>query len=116
MPTTEPFPDLDEVLASMGAAGERISEIDASEAGAGNISAYLGWDVEVRRRFPVEEEVELPWHAPSLAGHVVLVTGSGRRLRQIARDPLANVGALRIHDGRRTPRRCTARRTGCSRS
>ena len=33
---------------------------------------------------------------------VALVTGSGRRLRQIARDPLANVGALRIHDGGRT--------------
>ncbi len=82
----------------MGAAGTRISEIDASEAGAGNISAFLSWPVELRRTFPVTEEVELPWHVPSLAGGTVLVTGSGRRLRQIAEDPEANVGALHIHD------------------
>jgi rhamnulose-1-phosphate aldolase len=99
MPLTEPFPDLDEVLASMGAAGARISEIDASEAGAGNISAVLGWDLELRRRFPIQEQIELPRPAPALAGHTLLVTGSGRRLRQIAADPLANVGAVRIHPG-----------------
>lgn len=99
MPLREPFPELDALLASMGEAGSRISEIDASEAGAGNISTYLGWDVELRHRFPVQEEVELPLPAPSLAGHAVLVTGSGRRLRQIAGDPLANVGALRVHEG-----------------
>jgi rhamnulose-1-phosphate aldolase len=95
-------PGLDEVLASMGAAGARISEIDASEAGAGNISAYLSWPEELRRTFPVVEDVELPWHVPSLAGGTVLVTGSGRRLRQIVDDPEANVGALRIHDDGRT--------------
>lgn len=99
MPVREPFPELDALLASMGEAGSRISEIDASEAGAGNISAYLGWDVELRHRFPVQEEVTLPLAAPSLAGGTVLVTGSGRRLRQIAGDPLANVGALRVHEG-----------------
>lgn len=98
MPLTEPYPSLDELLVSMGAAGARISEIDASEAGAGNMSAFVGWDVEVRRAFPVAEEVELPWPCPALAGRIVLVTGSGRRLRQIVQDPLANVGALRIHD------------------
>ena len=32
MPITEPFPDLDELLGSMGAAGRRISDIDACEA------------------------------------------------------------------------------------
>lgn len=93
------LPDLDEVLTSMGAAGARISEIDASEAGAGNITAYLGWEVELRRVFPQQETVDLPWQVPALAGGTVLVTGSGRRLRQIAADPTANVGALRVHDG-----------------
>jgi len=102
VPVTEPYPGLDEILASMGAAGARISEIDASEAGAGNISAFVGWDLEVRRVFPVAEEMALPWECPALAGRTVLVTGSGRRLRQIAEDPLANVGALRIHDDGRT--------------
>lgn len=99
MSIREPYPGLDEILASMGAAGARINEIDASEAGAGNISAFIGWDLEVRRAFPVAEDVDLPWFCPALAGHIVLVTGSGRRLRQIIDDPLANIGALRIHDG-----------------
>ncbi|SFB07774.1 class II aldolase/adducin family protein [Cellulomonas marina] len=94
-----PFPTLDELLASMGAAGARICEIDASEAGAGNISVYAGWDLEVRRRFPLAAEMELPLPAPALAGRTVLVTGSGRRLRQIHEDPEANVAAVRIHEG-----------------
>ena len=99
MPVTPPYPELDDLLTSMGAAGQRISELDASEAGAGNISLYLGWEVEVRRRFPLTEEIELPLPAPELAGRVLLVTGSGRRLRQIVTDPLANIGAVRVHDG-----------------
>jgi len=92
-------PELDDLLASMGTAGSRICEIDASEAGAGNISAYVGWDVEVRRRFPLAEPITLPLPAPALAGHTVLVTGSGRRLRQIQDDPEANVGAVVVDEG-----------------
>lgn len=117
MPTTPPHPDLDELLAAFGDAGARICAIDASEAGAGNISAYLGWDVEVRRRFPVAEEVALPVTVPALAGRTVLATGSGRRLRQIAADPEAAIGALVVHEGGRTatlhtsPRRLFARLT-----
>ena len=38
MPVNEPFPELDEVIASIGAAGHRIAAIDASEGAAGNIS------------------------------------------------------------------------------
>ncbi|MGX6448194.1 class II aldolase/adducin family protein [Patulibacter sp. S7RM1-6] len=97
-----PYPDLDELLASMGEGGSRLCGIDASEAGAGNISVFVGWDVELRRRFPLTEEIELPVPAPALAGRTVLATGSGRRLRQIAADPLANVGAVRVHDDGRT--------------
>jgi rhamnulose-1-phosphate aldolase len=97
MRAAEPYPDLAELLVSMGSGGARISEIDASEAGAGNISAYLSWDLELRREFPVQTEIELPYPAPALAGGTLLVTGSGRRLRQIASDPLASVAAVRVH-------------------
>jgi rhamnulose-1-phosphate aldolase len=99
MPINEPFPELDDLLANIGAGGARISEIDASEAGAGNISVCMGWQLELRRRFPDQTEIELPLPAPSLAGRALLVTGSGRRLRQIADDPLASIGAVRVHDG-----------------
>lgn len=98
MSIAEPYPELDELLDSMGEAGARICEIDASEAGAGNISICVGWDIEVRRSFPLDELVTLPTAVPALAGRTLLVTGSGRRLRQIKADPLSCVGALKVHD------------------
>lgn len=117
MPIAEPYPELDELLASMGAGGHRISEIDASEAGAGNISVFVGWDLELRRRFPVATEIELPLPAPALAGKTLLVTGSGRRLRQLHEDPEAAIAGVRVHDGGLTatmltsPRRLFAKLT-----
>lgn len=102
MPQHGPFPDLDQLLSSMGAAGARICEIDASEAGAGNISLYVGWDLDLDDRFPIAEEITLPLAAPALAGHTVLATGSGRRLRQVGDDPEAAVGAVQVHEGGET--------------
>ena len=37
MPVREPFPELNEIMASIGEAGARIAAIGASEGGAGNI-------------------------------------------------------------------------------
>jgi rhamnulose-1-phosphate aldolase len=96
MPLSAPLPELDEILASMGEGGRRIALIDAGEGAAGNISTCVGWPIEVRRRFPVGEPIELPVPAPHLAGHTILVTGSGRRLRDIATNPAANIGAVVI--------------------
>lgn len=101
MALDQPFPDLDELLATIGAAGQRLGSIDASEGAAGNISMVIGWSLEVRRRFPLGEPFELPLPVPALAGHLVIVTGSGRRLRDIHLDPAANLAALVIDaDGR----------------
>jgi rhamnulose-1-phosphate aldolase len=92
----EPFPDLEEILASIGAGGGRVGAIDASEGAAGNISVYVGWPMEVRRRFPIVEEIRLPRPVPHLANNLVIVTGSGRRLREIQVDPIANLGVVRV--------------------
>jgi rhamnulose-1-phosphate aldolase len=102
MPVREPFPELVEILASIGEAGRRIAAIDASEGGAGNISVCLGWPIEVRRQFPVTEEIPLPLPAPHLAGRRIIVTGSGRRLRDIATDPAANLGVVLVNPGGET--------------
>lgn len=110
MPVKEPFPELDEVIASIGVAGSRIAEIDASEGAAGNISVCLGCTVELRRRFPIEEPIELPVHTPSLAGRTVIVTGSGRRLRALATDPDASLGAVLVDAGGRSGTLFTSRR------
>jgi rhamnulose-1-phosphate aldolase len=92
----EPLPDLEEILVSIGAGGSHVAAMEASEGAAGNISVYVGWPIEVRRRFPIAEEIPLPQPAPHLADHVVIVTGSGRRLREIHVDPAANLGIVRV--------------------
>lgn len=99
-----PYPDLDEFLATIGVAGQRVSAIDASEGAAGNISLFIGWPLEVRRRFPNGEPLTLPRSAPALAGGTLLVTGSGRRLRDIQADPVANLGVVVVGDEGRSAR------------
>ncbi len=96
MAIREPLPELSELLVSIGEGGRRVAAIDAGEGAAGNISICLGWPVDPRRIFPVTEEIALPVPAPHLAGRVVIVTGSGRRLRDIGADPAANLGAVRV--------------------
>lgn len=93
---------LAEVLDSMGAAGHRLNDLDAVEAGAGNLSAVLNWDVDIDEFFPATREIELPLEVPALAGYTVLVTGSGCRLRSVAASPVRNVGAVEVHEGGRT--------------
>jgi rhamnulose-1-phosphate aldolase len=101
MALNQPFPDLNELLATIGTAGERLGAINASEGAAGNISICVGYPLEVRRRFPISAPLELPLPAPALAGHMIIVTGSGRRLRDIQREPTANLAAITIDaDGR----------------
>ena len=105
-----PYPELDEFLAVIGEAGYRLSEIEASEGAAGNISIYIGWPIDVRRRFPLVETIELPESAPELAGGTFIVTGSGRRLREVIDDPAANLGCVTVEDGGRTGRLYTSPR------
>jgi len=46
--------------------------------------------------------LELPYPVPDLAGMMLVVTGSGRRLRDVADAPLANVACVLVEaDGRR---------------
>lgn len=108
MPLDQPYPSLGEFLATIGEAGQRLAHINASEGGAGNISLYIGWPIEVRRRFPLAEPFDLPAPAPALAGGLIIVTGSGRRLRDIHQSPEANLGAVAIGDNGRSATLYTA--------
>ena len=108
MAVQAPYPDLDEFLAAIGAAGQRASELAASEGAAGNISICIGWPIEVRKRFPLVEPLDLPLPAPALAGMQVIVSGSGRRLRDIHTDPAANLGVVAIDADGRTGRLYTS--------
>ncbi|MEO7717370.1 MAG: class II aldolase/adducin family protein [Capsulimonas sp.] len=97
--SSEDLPSLEELMRLIGEAGTRLVEIEAAEGAAGNISVFLGWDTDLSAHFPREQPYTLPEAVPELAGKIFLVTGSGRRLREIGRDPEANLGALRILPG-----------------
>ncbi len=111
MPVEAPYPELDELMELIGLAGRRLSEIEASEGAAGNISIYIGWQIDPRRKFPNLETIALPDPLPELAGASFLVTGSGRRLREIIDDPGANLGFVTINaDGRTAQLHTSGRR------
>ena len=99
---TPPFPELDDLLHMMGQAGRHLAEIEASEGAAGNISICMRWPVEPRTRFPVIDTIDLPQPIPDLAGATFLVSGSGRRLREIIDDPTANVACVLVNEGGKT--------------
>ncbi len=103
-----PFPELDDLLTMMGEAGRHLAEIEASEGAAGNISVCLRWPLEPRSRFPVVNEIELPQPVPELAQAAFLVSGSGRRLREIIDEPTANIACIVVNEGGRTARMYTS--------
>lgn len=103
-----PYPELDDLLKMMGEAGRHLAEMDATEGAAGNISVCLRWPVEPRSRFPIIEEIELPQVVPELAEARFLVTGSGRRLREILDEPTASVACLTVDEGGKTAKLYTS--------
>lgn len=92
-----PYPELDDLLEMMGEAGHHLTEIEASEGAAGNISVCLNWPIEPRRRFPDVSEIVLDQPVPHLAGSTFLVTGSGRRLREIIDEPTASIACIVVN-------------------
>ena len=95
-------PGLDDLLAEIADAGDRMTVLDACEGAAGNISVVVGWPIELAPRFPCAEPIRLPHPAPALAGKVVIATGSGRRLRDVRRNPAAALGAVVVDPGGET--------------
>ncbi len=101
--STGPVPELEGLIKAIGQAGKRLTEIDAAEAGAGNISVcILSGGFDVAPRFPDSEEVLLPFSVPELAGATFSVTGSATRLRDVLDDPEGNLGCLVIQPGGET--------------
>lgn len=97
--TPPPPVTIEDVLSAIGETGRHVSEIGASEGAAGNISVLLGWDFARHEEFSNQERVKLPLAVPELAGASVLVTGSGRRLREVHVDPFANLAHVEILAG-----------------
>jgi len=94
MPVHPPYPPLPELMHLVGDAGRRLAEIEASEGAAGNISVFIGWPLEPEALFPHKQPFSLPAPMPALGGGAVIATGSGRRLREVAEAPTANLGLV----------------------
>jgi len=104
----EPYPELDDLLEMMGEAGHHLAEIEASEGAAGNISVCIRWSIEPRTRFPVMTEMDLPQPVPELAGATFLVSGSGRRLRELIGEPTASIACIVVNHGGKSGRLYTS--------
>jgi rhamnulose-1-phosphate aldolase len=110
MSIDKPYPKLQDLLTLVGEAGRRLSDIEASEGAAGNISVYAGWEIGPGKIFPLSEKLDLPVALPELAGMTFIVTGSGRRLREIIQDPAANLGLVVVGHGGKTAKLFTSPR------
>ncbi|RJP34845.1 MAG: rhamnulose-1-phosphate aldolase [Actinobacteria bacterium] len=92
-------PRLDSLLEQIGRVGRRVAEMGASEGAAGNISICIRGSLQVDGRFSLVEEIVFPAAVPELDGSVLLVTGSGRRLREVMDEPEANIVCVTIDPG-----------------
>jgi rhamnulose-1-phosphate aldolase len=97
-----------QLLKQMGEVGRRLSEIGATEGAAGNISVCVRRSLEVREIFPQVTNVELPVPAPNLRNATLIVSGSGRRLREIADSPTANLACIIVDPDGATGRMFTS--------
>ena len=101
-------PTVEQLIREMGDVGKHLSEIGASEGAAGNISICVRESLEVRELFPQMTRVDLPTPAPDLVNATLIVTGSGRRLREIADAPAVNLACIIVEPGGKTGRLFTS--------
>jgi len=99
---------LDKLLYQLGQAGLRLFESGSAEGAAGNMSVCVRKPFDVSAMFPQGQTIELPHHSPELAGMMLIVTGSGRRLREVAEAPLANLACILVEEGGRNAKQFTS--------
>jgi rhamnulose-1-phosphate aldolase len=90
--------ELAAVAADIAGAGRQLTDLGACEGAAGNISVFTA---SLSGAPPALADVALPVPAPSLAGGWVVITASGRRLRDVERRP-DELAVLRVGAGGRT--------------
>lgn len=87
------------LVAEIAAVGVRMTELDAAEGAAGNISVFLNSLEQLPAYAEKRGVIELPWDVPDLMGGWLLVTGAGRRLRDVATSPATTICWLHIQAG-----------------
>ena len=100
--------ELKQLLVQMGQVGKHLFDLRAAEGAAGNLSVCFREDLDVSNIFPEVQTIELPVPAPDLAGAMVIVSGAGRRLRDILESPAANLACIAVEPGGQTGRMFTS--------
>ncbi len=88
-----------EILADMADVGQRMWQIGAAEGAAGNMSVFMRNLDELDPRFPRGDVLDLPVVVPPLAGGWLVISRSGRRIRDIGRVPEQSLCLMEIHGG-----------------
>jgi rhamnulose-1-phosphate aldolase len=100
--------ELNSLLDQLGKVGKALSDIGAAEGAAGNLSICFREPLDVTVLFPNMQIVELPVPASDLAGATLIVTGSGRRLRDIIEAPTENLACVIVEADGQTGRMFTS--------
>lgn len=95
--------DLMTVLEDIGDAGEQVSAIGAAEGAAGNISVFTRELSGLNGSpFLCQQEISLPVDAAALAGGYVIISGTGKRIRDLKRKPHQTICVIQIQDNGQT--------------
>ena len=84
------------IVAQLGDVAQRMTAINAVEGAAGNVSVWVRDLVNMPDLFAKQHLIDLPEPVPALGGGWLLVSGSGRRLRDIATDTAGTLCVLHV--------------------
>jgi rhamnulose-1-phosphate aldolase len=99
---------LNPLLDQLGQVGKHLFDMGAAEGAAGNLSVCFREHLDVTPCFPKMQIIDLPVSAPDLAGATFIVSGSGRRLREILEAPAASLACIVVEPGGQRGRMFTA--------
>lgn len=85
-----------EIVLDMGRAGQQVTVFGAAESAAGNISVFTRHLEEIPASYKESGIISLPTPAHALSGGWVVITGTGKRLRDIADHPETTVSLVQV--------------------
>src|SRR4051812_8700137 len=87
------------IVQDIGEAGMQLTSLESTEGSAGNISVFTRQLRNLSEEFSERGVIRLPAEMPELADTWIVVTGSGRRLRDVIKQPEQNLVVLHVQPG-----------------
>lgn len=88
----------EEIVLDMGRAGQQVTVLGAAEGAAGNISVFTRRLEDIPGSYQETGTISLPTPAHALSGGWVVISGTGKRLRDIADHPEKTVSLVQVLD------------------